>query len=546
MQENDLVKNVDIVIIGAGFSGMYAVHRLRKDYAVLCFEAGDGVGGTWYWNRYPGARVDIQSVEYSYGFDEDLQQEWTWPEYFSAQPDLERYANHVADRFQLREHIRLSTAVTKMRFDAATNRWHVHTNKGEEVICRYVIAATGSLTVPNAPNWPGRETFTGDIYHTTQWPREGLDLSGKRVGLIGTGSTGIQAAPLIAEQADHLFVFQRTPVFSMPSGNRPLDAEYENEWKSNYADRRKQMLDNYGASLIKYTDVSAHDCTPEQQEVMLEQAWNSKKAMQLLVVFRDVMTDMSANHIVSEFVRKKIREIVKSPQTAELLCPTTYPIGGKRLCVDNGYYEMYNRDNVTLVDVKSDPIMAFTPSGLRTANAEYDLDVIVTATGFDAVTGAMMRIDIEGVDGIKLADKWSEGPTTYLGAMIAGFPNLFMIHGPTTPAAQAQMITTGEWQVNWTAGVIDDMEREGYARIETNPEAENQWHEHVDMISEGTVHKLADSWYNGKNIEGKKGGFMIYVGGFPQYSAACTNAVDNDYEGFARSKGDADRVYATN
>ncbi|WOK37278.1 NAD(P)/FAD-dependent oxidoreductase [Sphingomonas sp. C3-2] len=536
MQDNASVKNVDIVIIGAGFSGMYAVHRLRKDYDVLCFEAGDGVGGTWYWNRYPGARVDIQSVEYSYSFDEALQQEWRWPEYFSAQPDLERYANHVADRFGLREHIRLSTMVKKMRFDVATNRWHVHSDNGDEVICRYVIAATGSLTVPNTPNWSGREAFTGDIYHTTQWPREGLDLSGKRVGLIGTGSTGIQAAPLIAEQAEHLFVFQRTPVFSMPSGNRPLDTEYEREWKSDYAERRKQMLGYYGASLVEYSDVSAHDCTPEQQEAMMEQAWNSKKAMQLLVVFKDVMTDVAANEVVSEFVRKKIRETVKSPHTAELLCPTTYPIGGKRLCVDNGYYEMYNRDNVTLVDVKSDPIIAYTSLGLRTAKAEYDLDVIVTATGFDAITGAMLRIDIEGVEGLTLAEKWSDGPTTYLGAMIAGFPNLFMIHGPTTPAAQAQMITTGEWQVNWAACVIDDMGREGYARIEATLEAENRWHDHVDKISEGTVHRLAESWYNGKNIEGKKGGFMIYVGGFPQYSAACTDAIENNYEGFVRSR----------
>ncbi|MDX1736546.1 MAG: NAD(P)/FAD-dependent oxidoreductase, partial [Halioglobus sp.] len=452
-------EQVDVVIIGAGFSGMYALHRLRE-HKVVCFEAGDGVGGTWYWNRYPGARVDIESMEYSYGFDEALQQEWKWPEYFSAQPDLERYANHVADRFDLRKHIRFSTTVSRMSFDEADNRWHVHTEQGDHVVCRYVIAATGSLTAPNIPPWPGREEFRGDILHTARWPREGVDFTGKRVGFIGTGSTGIQAAPIIAEQAEHLYVFQRTPAYCMPSGNRPLDEAHEREWKAHYRERREQMLHTYGASLIEYAEHPAADYTPEQREEILEKAWNSKSAFQLLFAFRDVMTDQTSNEIVCEFARNKIRSIVKDPETAELLCPKTYPIGGKRLCIGNGYFEMYNRDNVTLVDAKSSPITAFTESGLRTSDADYELDVIVAATGFDAVTGAMARIDIEGVDQRKLSRKWEEGPTTYLGAMVSGFPNLFMIHGPTTPSAQAQMITTGEWQVNWTADIIEAMERE--------------------------------------------------------------------------------------
>ncbi|MDE2619769.1 MAG: NAD(P)/FAD-dependent oxidoreductase [Sphingomonadales bacterium] len=527
----------DVVVIGAGFSGLYAIHRLRGDHRVVCFEAGDGVGGTWYWNRYPGARVDIVSMEYSYGFDEELQQEWHWPEYFSAQPELEKYANHVADRFDLRQHIRFSNPVTRMRFDAQTNRWHVHTAKGDHVEAKWVIAATGALYASNEPAWPNRELFKGQILHTTQWPREGMDLTGKRVGLIGTGSTGVQAAPIIAEQAAHLTVFQRTPAYSMPSGNRPIDPEFEADWKANYPERRKKMLETWGVSLIEYPTYSVFECTPEQQNEILEKAWTSKNAFQLLTAFSDVMTDLKANAVVSEFARNKIRAIVKDPKTAELLCPS-YPIGGKRLGIDNGYFETFNRDNVTLVDVRSAPIKAYTATGLRTTEGDYELDVIVLATGFDAVTGAMSRIAIEGLDGMTAAEKWQDGPTTYLGSMIAGFPNMFMIHGPLTPAAQAQMITAGEWQVNWTADLINDMERRGVARIDTTPEAEQWWADQVNAAAAYTVHNHAESWYNAKNIEGKKGGFMIYIGGFPPYAQACTDAVANDYRGFVLTRAE--------
>lgn len=530
-----MAETTDIVIIGAGFSGLYAIHRLGRDHDVICLEAGDGVGGTWYWNRYPGARVDIESVEYSYGFDEELQQEWTWPEFFSAQPDLERYANHVADRFDLRRRIRFSTTVTQMTFDASTNRWHVHTACGDHIVCRYVVAATGALSAPNTPPWPDRDKFRGEIYHTTEWPREGIDFTGKRVGQIGTGSTGIQAAPIIAAQAGHLTIFQRTPAFSMPSGNRPMEQDHERDWKANYADRRKQMLTMYGASLMTQPERSIHDCTPEERRETLEKAWNSKSAFKLMLAFNDIMIDRAANDLVAEFAREKIRSIVKDPQVAETLCPKTYPIGGKRLCIDNGYYDMYNRDNVTLVDVAAAPIVAFTENGLRTTDANYPLDIIITATGFDAVTGALARIRIEGVDGIVMADKWANGPTTYLGVMTAGFPNLFMVHGPQTPAAQAQMITTGEWQVNYIAGILEGLERDGLNRIDTTPSAEQSWAAEVDAVSQYTVHRFADSWYNAKNIEGKKGGFMIYVGGFPRFAELCEAAVEQNYAGFVRA-----------
>ncbi len=530
-----MAETTDIVIIGAGFSGLYAIHRLGREHDVICLEAGEGVGGTWYWNRYPGARVDIESVEYSYGFDEALQQEWTWPEFFSAQPDLERYANHVADRFDLRRRIRFSTTVTQMTFDASTDRWHVHTARGDHIVCRHVVAATGALSAPNTPPWPDRDKFRGEIYHTTEWPREGIDFTGKRVGQIGTGSTGIQAAPIIAAQAGHLTIFQRTPAFSMPSGNRPMEQEHERDWKANYADRRKQMLTMYGASLMTRPERSIHDCTPEERHETLEKAWNSKSAFKLMLAFNDIMIDRAANDLVAEFAREKIRSIVKDPQVAETLCPKTYPIGGKRLCIDNGYYDMYNRDNVTLVDVAAAPIVAFTENGLRTTDAEYPLDIIITATGFDAVTGALARIRIEGVDGIVMADKWADGPTTYLGVMTAGFPNLFMVHGPQTPAAQAQMITTGEWQVNYIANIIEGLERDGLTRIDTTPTAEQSWAAEVDAVSQYTVHRFADSWYNARNIEGKKGGFMIYVGGFPRFAELCEAAVEQDYAGFVRA-----------
>jgi cation diffusion facilitator CzcD-associated flavoprotein CzcO len=527
-------ENVDIVIIGAGFSGLYALHRLRN-YHVICFEAGDGVGGTWYWNRYPGARVDIPSMEYSYSFDTDLEQEWRWPEMFSAQPELERYVNYVADRFDLRENIRLSNGVERLRFDEAANRWHVHTAKGDHVVCKYVVAATGALSAPNFPPWPGREGFKGEILHTAAWPSEGVDLTGKRVGQIGTGSTGIQLAPIIAQQAEHLTVFQRTPAFSMPSGNRSMDPDHEREWKENYSERRKKMMQTPGVSLLERSAIPCSEYSAEERKALLEEAWTSQSAFQLLLTFSDIMTNRETNDVVAEFVREKIRTIVKNPATAELLCPKTYPIGAKRLCIDNGYFETFNRDNVSLVDVKSAPIVEFTDRGLRTAEAEYDLDVVVTATGFDAITGAMARIDIEGVGGRKLLEKWSDGPTAWLGLVVAGFPNLLMIHGPQTPGAQAQMLMVGEWQVDLVADIIASVERDGYSRIDTTEEAEGWWAEEVDTLSQNTLHRFADSWYNAKNIEGKKGGFMIYVGGFPRFAKLNREAIADNFKGFIRS-----------
>lgn len=527
--------NLDIAIIGAGFSGLYAVKRFKDEYKVHCFEAGSGVGGTWYWNRYPGARVDIKSVEYSYGFDDDLQQEWNWPELFSAQPDLERYANHVADRFGLREHISLNTRVESLHYNEADSRWLVSTSDGQQYSAKYIVAATGALSAPHTPPWPGLEDYKGVLLHTTAWPREGMDFKGKRVGFIGTGSTGIQAMPLIAQDAAQLTVFQRTPAFCMPSGNGPMDPAEAAEWKAEYPERRKAMLDSYGASLIEYPKSSAHDLTAEEREAIMENAWTSQSSFQLLFCFSDVMSDPAANEYVAEFVRQKIRKIVKDPVLAETLCPKDYPIGGKRLCIGNGYFEMYNLEHVRLVDVSNNPITEFTPGGLKTATESFDFDIIVTATGFDAVTGAMTRIDIKGLDGLSIQEKWADGPTAHLGVVVAGFPNLFMIHGPLTAGAQAQMITTGEWQVNWTADFIADMEKRGVTRVDTHAEAEAEWAAEVHQASQWTVHRLARSWYNGANMEGKRGGFMIYVGGFDRYVDFCTKSVAENYKGFVLS-----------
>ncbi|MFI9386624.1 flavin-containing monooxygenase [Kutzneria sp. NPDC052558] len=524
----------DVVIIGAGFSGLYALHRLSGlGLDVTCLEAGDGVGGTWYWNRYPGARVDIESVQYSYSFDEDLQQEWSWPEHFSAQPDLEAYANHVADRFGLREKIRFATRVTGLRFDEQTCRWHIATEQGKSLTAKYVVAATGSLDSRNVPPFPGLETFRGQWHHTARWPREGVDLAGKRVGLIGTGSTGIQIATTIAETVEHLHVFQRTPAFSVPADNRPLDREYEREWKDNYAERRAEMRANRAAlypTMPRHGSIFDHE--PQRQQEILEQAWSARSGLMFLQTFDDIMTHPGANEIVAEFIRGKIRQAVRDPEVAELLSPRTYPVGAKRICMDTGYYEIFNRQNVTLVDVRSDPIAEITPAGLRTTAAEYELDVLILATGFDGVTGSFTSLNITGVDGIDLRAKWADGPTAYLGIMVAGFPNLFLVHGPGSPGVLAQMIAGAEWQVDWITRFVEQLEDKGHKRVETTAAWEARWKKEIDAAAAHTLHRRADSWYLGANIPGKARSFMIYLAGFDRYVQRCEEQADAGYQGF--------------
>jgi cation diffusion facilitator CzcD-associated flavoprotein CzcO len=530
----------DVVVIGAGFSGLYALHRLSgTGLSTVCFEAGDGVGGTWYWNRYPGARVDIESMQYSYSFDEALQQEWRWPEYFSPQADLEAYANHVADRFGLREKIRFGQRVSQLRFDDEAERWHVATGQGDAATAKYVIAATGSLDAQNVPPIPGLDSFGGEWHHTAAWPAGGVAFAGKRVGIIGTGSTGIQAIPAIAQTAGHLHVFQRTPSFSLPAYNRPLDPEYEQEWKASYPQRRAEMATSYALSYFPGAQQygSVFDYSPHERQRILEEGWRARNGLRFLRTFSDTTRSMEANQVVAEFVRGKIREIVRDPEVAELLCPKTYPLGGKRICMDTGYYETFNRENVTLVDVRASPITEITPSGLRTTTAEYDLDVLVFATGFDAVTGSLTRMNVTGTGGASLRDRWAGGPVSYLGMMVAGFPNLFLIHGPGSPGVLAQMIAGGEWQVDWITRLIGHMEAAGHQRVDTTAEWESRWSAEVEAAADRTLYKHADSWYLGANIEGKPRVFMIYVGGFDQYMRRCEEQVAAGYEGFAFDGG---------
>jgi len=523
----------DVVIVGAGFSGLYLLHRMRElGLTARVFEAGDGVGGTWYWNRYPGARVDIESQEYSYSFSEELQDEWRWTERYAAQPELLKYLNHVADRFDLRRDIQFETRVTSAVFDEAGSLWTVSTDRGETVSARYCIMATGCLSLPNEPRFEGLESFTGPTYHTGRWPHEGVDFTGKRVGVIGTGSSAIQSIPQIANQAEHLYVFQRTPNFSVPAHNAPIDDAVIADWKANRAEYRQQArMSGAGIVAVGATETLAFDVSDEERRQVFEQRWG-KGGFAIGAAFADLAIDRKANDTAVEFVSEKIRGIVKDPAVAEILVPKGYPFGTKRLCVDTGYYETFNRDNVTLVDVSNAPIEAITPTGLRTANGDFAFDALVFAIGFDAMTGALGRIDIRGRDGKALKDKWADGPKTYLGLMSAGFPNLFMVTGPGSPSVLSNMVVSIEQHVDWITDCIAHLGGRQVAAIEATPEAEDAWVAHVNEVADTTLYPLAASWYLGANIPGKPRVFMPYVGGVGPYREKCDQVAADGYEGF--------------
>jgi cyclohexanone monooxygenase len=537
--ERSSVDVVDVVVVGAGFSGMYALYRLRElGLSVRVFETGDGVGGTWYWNRYPGARVDVPSVFYSYSFSPELQQEWSWPETYSAQPELLRYAEAVADRFDLRRDIAFETTVVRATFDEAVARWIVETDRGDQVSARYLVSATGCLSATNVPDFTGIESFEGEWYHTSRWPKEGVDLAGKRVGVIGTGSSGIQAIPVIAEEAAHLFVFQRTPNYSFPSATKPMDPEFEREWKAHYDEHRAKDRVSYGGQYVEPPNRSALDVSDEERTERYEASWELG-AFGVLASFTDLRTNLEANDTLAEFVRRQIRQIVRDPEVAERLCPNDHPVGTKRPCLDVGYYETYNRDNVTLVDVRADPIVEITPDGLRTNLASYDLDVIVFATGFDAMTGPLLRMGITGRRGLTLAEKWHAGARTYLGLATSGFPNLFMITGPGSPSVLASMITVIEQHVEWIVDAIAYLDDQSVDAIEPTPEAEEAWVNHVNAVADATLFRLANSWYMGANIPGKPRVFLPYAGGLGSYRAKCDQVAANGYEGFALRRVEA-------
>jgi cyclohexanone monooxygenase len=541
----------DVVIVGAGFGGMYLLHRLRGlGLSARIFEAATGVGGTWYWNRYPGARCDVESMQYSFSFSKELQQEWSWSERFAGQPEILAYANHVADRFDLRRDIQLETRVTAAHFDEATKRWRVTTDRGDEVSAQYCVMATGCLSTARLPDIKGRDTFEGATYHTGYWPHEGVDFTGLRVAVIGTGSSAIQAIPVIAAHAGTLTVFQRTPNYSIPSRNGPMTPDYEVPWKTNYETRRAKartmrtgiLYDatdrNYGVN-----DVSAMDVSPDERARVYEQRW-ATGGTSFMAAFNDLITNQASNDTASEFVRSKIRAIVKDPATAEILCPKDYPIGTKRICVDTNYFEAYNRPNVTLIDIKATPIEEITPTGVRTTTGSYEFDAIVYATGFDAMTGALTNVDIRGRDGIQLREKWYGGPQTYLGLMTAGLPNLFMITGPGSPSVLSNMIVSIEQHVDWTVDAIAHMRANGLATIEPTADAETRWGQHVNEAGERTLYTRAASWYMGANIPGKPRVFMPYIGGVGVYRQECDDVAANGYEGFVLTARDKSRAVA--
>ena len=521
------------MIVGAGFAGLYMLHKARQGgLRARVFEAGSGVGGTWFWNRYPGARCDIESMEYSYGFDPDLQQEWQWTERYATQPEILRYANHVADRFDLRRDITFDTRVARAEFDASTGTWTVATDTGATVAARFVVAATGCLSSTNTPDFAGIGDYAGRLLHTGRWPHEPVHFEGDRVAVIGTGSSGIQSIPVIAAEAEHLTVFQRTPNFSVPAHNRPLDPNEVAEVKANYDELRAanlQMIAAYGARLPR-NDVATRSVPETDRVEQLERRWEHG-GLPFLGAFNDILLDPAANDAVAEFVRGKIRAVVADEKVADLLSPNTV-IGCKRLCVDTDYYATFNRDNVELVDVNACPIERFTASGLVAGGVSYDFDTIVLATGFDAMTGALLSIDIRGRGGVSLQDAWRDGPRTYLGLQVAGFPNLFMITGPGSPSVLTNMIVSIEHHVEWIADAIAALDAAGQVTIEPTPGAEQEWGDLVDAIAGFTLFPSCNSWYLGANVPGKPRRFMPFLG-FPLYAEKVAEITADAYRGFA-------------
>lgn len=527
-------REFDVVVVGAGFSGLYLIYRLRRfGFTVRAFDTAGDIGGTWYWNRYPGARCDVESMQYSYSFDDALQQEWNWSERFATQPEILAYAQHAAERFDLKRDVELNTTITSAIYDEAARIWNLTTDKGETIAARFCVMATGCLSAARDPEIEGAESFAGEVYRTGNWPHSPVDFTGKRVGVIGTGSSAIQAIPEIAKQAGHLFVFQRTPNFSVPAKNAPLTPDYVASWKADYpALRKRAREETRSGTIYEFGVKSAQAATPEEREAEYQRRWD-KGGANFMHAYNDLVVDEASNRTAADFVRRKISEIVTDAHTAELLSPKDYPIFTKRICVDTDYYATFNRPNVTLVDLRSDPIEEITPAGLRMSAASFALDVLIYATGFDAMTGALDRIDIRGRDGRDLRSKWAHGPRAYLGLMSAGYPNLFMVTGPGSPSVLSNVITSIEQHVEFIADCVDHMRANGLSRIDPDEAAEDAWVSHVGEVAAGTLLIKAASWYMGANIPGKPRVFMPYVGGVDRYRRTCNEIVAKGYEGFS-------------
>ena len=536
-------RDTDVIVVGAGFAGMYALHKFRGlGLRTQVLEAGKDVGGTWYWNRYPGARCDVPSVEYSYSFDKDLEQEWDWTEIMAAQPEILEYANHVADRFDLRKDIQFQTRVDSAVFDENSNRWTVVTEGGQTHTARFCVMATGCLSVPNTPRIDGQDNFAGSVYHTGNWPEGGVDFSDAAVGIIGTGSSGIQSIPVIAEQAKHLTVFQRTPNYTMPAANAPLKTEFLRQAKENYsAIRAEQRASQVGIVGYGFGFGGAENVVPTQEIKQTTPAERQRLVEEegFLAIRRyaDVALDEEANELACEMYRDQVKRVIKDPATAQALMPRDYPMGCKRPVIDTNYYETFNRDNVTLVDLRQGGIEEITEAGVRTAKGDYTFDVLVYATGFDAMTGALGKIDIRGRENRALTEYWEAGPRTYLGLQVAGFPNLFTVTGPGSPSVLSNMIVSIEQHIDWIARCISDLDQCGAQTIEATTEAEDEWIAHVNDVAQNTMFtaKSCNSWYLGANIPGKPRIFMPYVGGVGVYREKCDEVARNGYQGFELS-----------
>lgn len=531
-----MTRSLDVVIVGAGFAGLYALHTLRSaGLEVHAFETAQDVGGVWYWNRYPGARCDVESVQYSYSFSEELEQEWNWTERFATQTEILAYLNHVADRFDLRRSISFGTTVVSAAFNEHQGKWKVRDAEGNEIIARHCVMASGSLSAARLPDLPGIENYAGTILHTGCWPEEQPDFTGKRVAIIGTGSSGIQAIPQIAEQAESLIVFQRTPNFVVPARNQPLDPEALAQCKAGYRNLRERA--RQVGTLYDFSEKSALSVSAGEREAEYRRRWDAG-GVNFVHSFKDIMTDAAANRTAAEFVHARIREAVNDPKVAERLCPKDYPLGAKRICVGSDYYETYNRSNVELVDLQETPIRGFTKGSIRTSAADFPIDILVCATGYDALTGALAKIDIRGLNDITLKDKWEAGPRNYLGLMCADFPNMFIITGPGSPSVLVNMVVGIEQHVDWITECITFLDHKNARAIVPQHDAEAFWVERVNEEAAQTLFTKANSWYLGANIPGKPRVFMPYVGGIGRYRALCDEVAAAGYTGFEISRGD--------
>lgn len=528
--------DVDVVVVGAGFAGLYALHKLRSNgLRVRVFEAGPDVGGTWYFNRYPGARCDVESVDYCYSFSDALQREWDWSEKYATQPEILAYINWVADRLDLRRDITLNARVNSAVLDEAQLRWTVTTEAGERVTARFCVMATGPLSAAMTPPFPGLDTFAGQVYHTAAWPHEPVDFTGKRGAVIGTGSSGIQSIPIIAEAASQLYVFQRTPNYSVPAGNRPLSDSDRAEVKAHYAERRRISWRSGGGSPHVAHPKLTMEAAPEERREAFEKRWELGGVL-FSKTFADQMIDPVANEEARKFYEEKVRSVIDDPALADLLIPNDHPIGTKRICTDSNYFQTFNRPNVKLISVRKTPIVSIDATGINTTDAHYDLDAIVMATGFDAMTGALAKIDIVGRDGRRLSDDWSGGPRTYLGLGVDGFPNLFLVSGPGAPAVLANMVLHAEANVNWIADCIAYLDAHDYTAVEATTDAVDDWGAECARRADATLFTKADSWYLGANVPGKPRVFMLFVGGFGVYLDICAEVANAGYKGFSLVK----------